>query len=188
MFGDCLQCYMNENRLENQPTAKGNWPTHVNSKRYWTRPTVGVLARNCCISQKNQAGFEQMLKLLMNLLMSSMVNIFPWSGGRGEGFQSFHYHQMKKIPSFIRTYSILAALFRPFNVQDFTWTPPASSNQLHKCHKKCSPEYFLCPPPPPPPLPPPNYTQDLGSLLLFSSLWESIDFVGCYATRPKDGI
>ena len=26
-----------------------------------------------------------------------------------------------------------------------------------------------------------NYTQDLGGLLLFSSL-ESIDFVGCYAT------
>ena len=45
---------------------------------------------------------------------------------------------------------------------------------------------------PPPPPPPPhtycinyldfdrvNYTQDLGSLLLFSGLLESIDFVGC---------
>ena len=30
-----------------------------------------------------------------------------------------------------------------------------------------------------------NYTRDLGSLLLFSSL-ESIDFVGCYATRLND--
>ena len=33
-----------------------------------------------------------------------------------------------------------------------------------------------------------NNTQDLGSLLLFSGLLESIDFVGCYATRLKDGI
>ena len=54
---------------------------------------------------------------------------------------------------------------------------------------------------PPPPAPPPytycinyldfdrvNNTQDLGSLLLFSGPLESIDFVGCQATRLKDGI
>ena len=73
--------------------------------------------------------------------------------------------------SLVRTCSILVTLSRPSNVQNFTSIPPSTSNnQLHKS----SPEYLSYPPityginyldfdqv---------NYTQDLGSLLLFSSL------------------
>ena len=152
-----------------------------NSKRYWARPRVGVMARSCCISQKNQAGFEQMLKFLMNLLIFLMVNTFSWKGN-----SMITLPPNEQNSSLVCTYLILVALSRPLYVQNFMPTPLTSGNHLHKCHKKCSPEYFSCPPytyainyldfhqv---------NYMQDLGSLFLFSSL-ESIDFVGCYATQ-----
>ena len=93
--------------------------------------------------------------------------------------------------SLVCTYLILVALSCPLNVQNFMPTPLTFGNHLHKCHKKCSPEYFSCPPytyainyldfhqv---------NYMQDLDSLSLFSRL-ESIDFVGCFVTQLKDGI
>ena len=73
----------------NWQAAKGNWPTSDTSQRYWAWPRVGVLARSWCISLKNQAGFEQMLKILMNLLIFSMVNTFSW---RMAGIQWLHYH------------------------------------------------------------------------------------------------
>ena len=153
--------------LENQSTAKGNWPTSDNSEWYLARPRVGVLARSCCISQNNQAGFKQMLKLLMNLLIFSIVNTFSCRRN-----SMITVSPNEQNPSLVCTYLILVALFHPLNVQNFAPTP-ISSNQLHKCHKKCFPEYF--------PWHPNiyiwyldfdwvNYTQDLRSLFLFSSL------------------
>ena len=50
--------------------------------------------------------------------------------------------------SLVHTYSILVALSCPLNGQNFMTTPFTSSNQLHKCYKKCSPEYSSCPLPP----------------------------------------
>ena len=50
--------------------------------------------------------------------------------------------------SLVHTYSILVALSCPLNGQNFMSTPFTSSNQLHKCYKKCSPEYSSCPLPP----------------------------------------
>ena len=114
----------------NQQTAKGSWPTSDNSKRYWLRPRVGVVTRRCCISQKNQAGFEQMLNCLMNLLIFLMGNTFSW-----------RRHSINTLPpdeqnsSLLSTYSILVALSHPSKGQNFTSIPLTSSNQLHKCHK-----------------------------------------------------
>ena len=83
------------------PTAKVNQPTSGSSKKYWAKPRVCVLARSRCISQKNQVGFEQMLKLLMNLLIFPMVNTFSWEGVEGVGgggIRLLHYYQMTTIP------------------------------------------------------------------------------------------
>ena len=60
----------------NRWTAKGNWPASDNSKWYRARAKVGVQARSCC--QMNQAGFEQILKFLVNLFIFLMVNTFSW--------------------------------------------------------------------------------------------------------------
>ena len=57
-----------------QPTAKGNWPTSSYSK--WYQEPTSLPTRKWRISQKNQYGFEQMLKLLMNLLIFLMGNTF----------------------------------------------------------------------------------------------------------------
>ena len=73
-------------------TAKANQPMSGSSKKYWARPRVGVLARSWCISQKNQASFEQMFKLLMNLLIFPMVNTFSWEGWGGGGGSIFLLH------------------------------------------------------------------------------------------------
>ena len=126
----------------NQQTAKGSWPTSDNSKRYWLRPRVGVVTRSCCISQKNQAGFEQMLNCLMNLLIFLMGNTFSWRR------HSINTPPDEQNSSLLSTYSILVALSHPSKGQNFTSIPLTSSNQLHKCH----------------------------------------NFVGCYATRLKDGV
>ena len=115
--------------LENQSTAKGNWPTSDNSEWYLARPRVGVLARSCCISQNSQADFEQMLKLLMNLLIFSIVNTFSW-----RRHSMITVSPNEQNPSLVCTYLILITLFHPSNVQNFASTP-TSSNQLHKCHK-----------------------------------------------------
>ena len=96
---------------EDRPTAKGDWPTSDNAKRYWARPRVDVLARSCCIGRKNQVGFEQMLKLLMNLLIFWMVNIFSW-----RGYSMIILPPNEQNSSLVRTYSILEALSRPLNV------------------------------------------------------------------------
>ena len=95
------------------------------SKRYWARPGVGVLARSWCNSQKNEVGFEQMLKLLMHLFLFLMVNIFSW-GMAGHSIITLSNDQNSSL---VRTCSILVALFHPSNVQNFTSTsPPTSSN------------------------------------------------------------
>ena len=96
---------------EDRPTAKGDWPTSDNSKRYWARPRVDVLDRSCCIGRKNQVGFEQMLKLLMNLLIFWMVNTFSW-----RGYSMIILPPNEQNSSLVRTYSILEALSRPLNV------------------------------------------------------------------------
>ena len=116
--------------LENQSTAKGNWPTSDNSEWYLARPRVGVLARSCCISQNSQADFEQMLKLLMNLLIFSIVNTFSW-----RRHSMITVSPNEQNPSLVCTYLISIAFFHPSNVQNFA-SIPTSSNQLHKCHKK----------------------------------------------------
>ena len=83
------------------PTAKANQPTSGSSKKYWARPRVCVLARSRCISQKNQVGFEQMLKLSMNLLIFPMVNTFSWEGVKGVGGEAFDYYTITKWPQFL---------------------------------------------------------------------------------------
>ena len=52
----------------------GNWPTSSYSNWYWVRPVVSVLVRSWCISQTNHVDFEQMLKLLVNLLIFPLVD------------------------------------------------------------------------------------------------------------------
>ena len=108
--------------------CKGSWTTSGWSKWYWARPRVGVLARSWCISQKNQVGFELMLKLLMNLMIFLMVNTFSWGGG----IQLLRYRLMTNI-SLLFTCSFLVALSYPSNILNFTTAPPpTSSNKLHK--------------------------------------------------------
>ena len=127
-------------------------------------------------------------------------NVVTWmTSGHGlenqalENFHSSTFYSMitnttkwTKFLCLVQTWSIVVAFSSPSNGQNFTSTPFTSSNQLHKCQKKCSRvprniwynyiDFHQV-----------NYTLDLGSLLLFSSL-ESIDFVGCYAIRLKDDI
>ena len=77
------------------------------------------------ISKKNLVGFEQMMKLSMNLLIFPMVNTFSW-GGRG-GIKLLSYHQMTKIPLlfFVIDFS---SPFKIFKLQNFTSVPPPTSS------------------------------------------------------------
>ena len=130
-------------RFSHWTTTKGKRPASGYSKQYTDRPRVGVLTRSWCISQKNKVGFEQMLKLLMNLLIFAMVNTIPWKGGQS----IITLSPNDQNSSLVCTCSILVALSPPLNVQNVTPTPPPTSgNQLHKYHKICFPECFSCPP------------------------------------------
>ena len=107
------------------------------------------MTRSWCISQKNQVGFEQMLKFLMNLLIFPIVNTLSW------GHSTISLSPNDQNSSLVGTCSILVALSHQSNVQNFTSTPPpTSSNQFHKYQKMFSCIFLMpLPPSPPPPHP-----------------------------------
>ena len=79
-------------------------------------------------------------------LLFPMVNTFSWKGG-GEVGMGVHYYVITKWPKFLSS-SYLFSFGSPFSfIEPSNLT---SSNQLHKYHKKCSPECFPCPPAYPP--------------------------------------
>ena len=75
-----------------------------------------------------------MLKFLMSLLILSMLNTFPLRAT----FNDYTTTKWTKFFSCLCLFDI-DSLFK-------TSTPPTSSNQLHKFHKKLSPECFSCSP------------------------------------------
>ena len=117
-----------------QPTAKGNWPTSSYSK--WYQEPTSLPTRKWRISQKNQYGFEQMLKLLMNLLIFLMGNTFSCvcvcvcvcvcGGGRGGGASNYMLSPNGQNFSLVRTCSILVVISLPLDIQNFTSTLPPS--------------------------------------------------------------
>ena len=114
----------------------GNVAMSGYSKWYCIRQRVGVLTRSWCISQKNQLGFEQILKHLIFL----MVNNFSWWQERGALI--IMLSQNDQDSSFLCTCSIS----HPSNDQK---SPIVVSpiNTTKNCSHKC----FPCTPPPPPP-------------------------------------
>ena len=105
------------------------------------RPRIGVRATCWCISQKNQVGLEQMLKLLLNFLIFLMVNTFH--GGGGHSIVTLSSNDQNS--SLICICSILVALSSPLKVQNFKPTPlPTSINQLYK-YKQMFSWMFLMP-------------------------------------------
>ena len=116
------------------PTAKAT------GLRVVTLSDTGVLARRIRLA------LNRWLKLLMNHLIFPMVNTFS-RGRRGGGNSIITLSPNDQNSSLVCTCSSLLALSCLLNVKNFTSTPPsASSNELYKYHKKCSPECLSCPP------------------------------------------
>ena len=101
-------------------------------------PGNGLLAIRIRIALNKCRNFRWLLVFLM-------VNTFSW--GWGGGIWLLYYHQVTKICLLFALAQFVVAVSLPLDIQNFTSTPPpTSSNQLHKYHKKCSPESFLSPP------------------------------------------
>ena len=119
----------------------GNWPTSSYSNWYWVRPVVSVLVRSWCISQTNHVDFEQMLKLLVNLLIFPLVDT-SWG--------TFNYYVITISQKFLSCLH-LHNFGSPFSfIKDSklciksTALPPLVISSVNT--KKCSPKCFSCPP------------------------------------------
>ena len=117
------------------------------------------------------------------ILDGKHVNTFSWSGGGG-AFNDYNTTKWTKFLSCLHLFDFLQPfpahrmvktlhrLPSPLVISTINATKTVLLNisHVHPIHLDFDQV---------------NYTRDLGSLLLFSSL-ESIDFVGCYATRLND--